>query len=799
MTEPASSARARATQSYLDRLGIRPRRPRARPVVEGIEIGEAEMLPPEADLPSAEDLALTQRRPSGVAEGPNLAGERIGTELSGEIPREWLLASGGETREQMIARTDRAADRARRQREQEAAYERNRDAAYDRSLLDGLQADNRVNAVGEGVIQGLTLGFGDEIGAAGRVLTGAADDYESERDRLRGNLELAQREAPTAYGVAEFAGSMVPAMAVPGAAPGASLTRRVLTSTLTGAGFGGASGVGHSNADTWQEVAREGGRDALIGGALGGGVELGMEGGRRLLHRLGPAPEGMPTPGGDFTPEQWAEARRRMDAGDPSIFDDMTRREGIEEEAAIRRIRSTADDAAMTDVRRAGDHPGAYRELARRLDETGISPRGSVWESRAGDAQTRAARIEDQAGRQIGRVTQQMDDAARSPGVDERLLSNTDDEIEAFTAQGRAERDARRALEEQATAAAPRGRQRQRPVRERPERPVDPGYEPTSADEARAAVIEGTDPALVRYASADDPSRGFYGGTVTVLDDTGRARAVPGGNAVDTLRADADAMRRAATTPEQRAAAERMAELADDLERVAPERYSQAQARLRALDEEAGYGSRYPNAATVTPDRIERARNARQAVRADMDLAVERTLGVDALRDLEAARARFGTARTVADLGDRGTMRAAGNRQITPSETLMGAASMSREGPWYARAWDAAKGVIATRFLRSNEHALGAAWREAQGDALARDIVRRLNATPETAPMARALAEAQRRGPRAFGIALVVLGERSPEVQAVASEVMQAAEEDPTGGIGAPLEDIEIDDPTGGL
>lgn len=859
MADPAATRRYLQTMGALGRARRpieldevvidAPRRPAGRGGIEidDVMIGsarrEAPGLPPVPNETVVDEIEVigtpprldpvAERVGSMLAPRPAPPAEEEEPEVIGARPRVDL--SQGEWMDNIRARS--SADRRvqegaehRRMLERDDAdrYERELGAAYDRSFLEGLEMDNRVNAMGEGVVQGLTLGFGDELGAAGRVLTGAADDYELERDRLRGNIDIARREAPGAYGTAEFIGGMAPAMAVPGAGPGASLTRRVLTSTLGGAGFGGLSGVGHSTADRWQDVAREGVDEALIGGITGGGMELGMSGLRSARDRFRTAPEGTPRPGDDFTPEQWAEAERRMDAGDPDLFDAMTTRSGLEDSAATRRVRSTADSASLADVRRAGDYHGpggeGYRGLARDLDETGISPRRSLTTART--AQERAARLENQAGRELGAVRERMDDAAR--GADDRILANADDELEvlgrrpprvpepelppsplvdrealdaidaATTPEWRASLDPEtrrtldtldrafargnsRAQDNVSTGAARRGRRpegvslRDREgasvidaaPAERPPRSIEPGYEPVPVDEAAREVHRAADPALVRYS-----------GTLTTLDEAGRARQTPGGSTADRLRAEADQALARATTREQRASAMQLRELADDVARLEPETYSQAQGRLRALDEEAAYGTRYPNATGASPERTNRARSTRQGVREDMDLAVERTLGPEAVREAQAARGRYGTARAVGVLSERGAEREAANLQAGLGDTIAIQNALGQNAPALTRITNAIEGVVVNRYLRGSGHAIIATAQEMQSDAMARAIVRRLGEQPVTEPLARMLAEAQRRGPRAFGNAMLMALRDQPEAAAVIEPVVRAFNED---------------------
>lgn len=805
-----------------------------------ITIGRAR-IEPEPSAPSIEDRTLDmigRARPGRVA--PDASTTRraeiaLATGPGGGIPEAWVRDTGGETQ----AQADTRVAAARRRREQQAAYERSRDAAYDESLLEGMQADNRVNAVGEGVVQGLTLGFADELGGAARAAFGPrapgrdrsfGERYENERDALRRNAAHAQQEAPGAYGTAEFVGGIVPAMAIPGAGPGASLTRRVVTSAAGNALYGGLSGAGHSEEEDMIGVARDAGAEALIGAGTGAAMELGMAGLRSGRDMMRGAPDGTPRPGGDFTPEQIAEAERRMDAGDPDVFNAMTQRERVESAAAQRRVRSTADSAALTDVRRAGDYNGpggeGYRGLARDLDEFGISPRGSI--TFADAAQRRAAQIENQSGRALGRVRQQMDDAARTLDVDERILSNADDELDDVIGAARreapiasaAERQAERSLppnpladdatraeldaidasttqewrasldpetrrtldsldpafargntranDQVGTGAARRGNRPQGvSMRDRadatiidepgqrppsPTRSLEPGYEPVDPADARRAVTLRNDPARVRYDQA-----------------------------AERLRNEARALRQSAVTPAQRAQADSLDELARSLGAREPETMSEAVQVLRGLDSEAAYGRQYPNAPDAGP-RVELARQGRRAVRAAMDEPVGTVLGPEALAEYQGQRGRFGAARATSVMGERGAEREAANLQMGLGDTIAAHGGLNRNpdaGP-ITRIANAVEGVIVQRYLRGGLHTAIAAGMERQSDAMASAIVRRLSEQPVTEPMARALAEAGRRGPRAFGEALVQVLRDRPEVAQDIEPIVRAVNEDGT-------------------
>lgn len=848
--------RAQRAQSYLDMLGIG-RRSRRRPVVD-VEVGEARVEPaPSSEDRALEALAAAEPGRSSVDTSTTRRAE-IALAMDHDIPAGWVRGARGETQADANAREERARAEAaaeierERRRADPGQRTRNMIAAMPEAsgralgelaerpitgpLVQGLTYlpgsfldDDTLDASLHGTTQGLTLGFADEIVGA---TTPHNESYQAARDRVRGQRDEAQRDAPWTYGIAEFAGSAPYSALIPSAGPGASLTRRVLTSGGVGAGFGGVTGAGHSRHDyDTPEFRSDIYRDTAIGGAMGAGTELAFAGGRALRDRFRAAPEGTPAPGRDFTPEQQAQIRAARDT-DPDTWAMAREREAAEDAAAARRVRSTADSAALSDVRRAGDYHGpggeGYRGLARDLDETGIMPRRSL--GSASDAQLRAARIQEEAGEQLGRVRQRMDDAALdldSVQLDAPdMIANTPEDLARLEreflereavreASERARREAVRAAGPDATAQTPNRPNRPAPTPSRPSAASRMQWEeadgipPTEADAlaTRRQILSARDPALVRYS-----------GDVVTLDDAGRAHQVPAGTAAERLRAEASEATRSATTREQRASAAQVDQLAADMERLGPESYSRAQTRLRALDDEAAYGTRYPNAQGASPERTSRARSARQGVRGDMDLAVERTLGPKALRGAQGARGRYGTARAVEVMSERGAEREAANLQASLGDTMAIHAGLSRNGTLTDRVWSAVEGVVVNRYLRGRGHAAMATLGEMHSDALSREIVRRLAANQATTPASRALAEAARRSPRAFGVALMTLARDNPDVQheatAAAVELGAIGNIDPrdaTGGLGGPasegaptpepmrLEDIDPDDPAGGF
>lgn len=120
---------------------------------------------------------------------------------------------------------------------------------------------------GRGVLQGATLGFGDEIagglGAAGQAikklsLSDVVSDYVSNRDSERKANEEAKTRSPIAYGTGQVGGAVASSLVAPGA--GAAKI----------AAMGAAEGLGSSNADlTTGKGAFDAALDTAKGGATG--------------------------------------------------------------------------------------------------------------------------------------------------------------------------------------------------------------------------------------------------------------------------------------------------------------------------------------------------------------------------------------------------------------------------------------------------------------------------------------------------------------------------------------------------
>lgn len=116
-----------------------------------------------------------------------------------------------------------------------------------------------------------TLGFGDEASAAVRSLT-TGQSYKSLRDEQRAANEAAYQANPGSY-AAGGALAIVPTLAA--AAPkfvASTLGGKALQAATTGAGIGGVSGAGNSEADSLEGVAADAVEGAGLGAATGGAL-----------------------------------------------------------------------------------------------------------------------------------------------------------------------------------------------------------------------------------------------------------------------------------------------------------------------------------------------------------------------------------------------------------------------------------------------------------------------------------------------------------------------------------------------
>jgi hypothetical protein len=169
----------------------------------------------------------------------------------------------------------------------------------------------KLAAVGRGVMQGGSLGFGDEVWgglrAVGDALPGSLggdtsgrgfwEMYRQNRDGVRRGNETAKQDQGGAYLTGEILGGV--ALPLPGGAAlkGASLGARALRAAGQGAALGGTYGLGSSASDVTQGEIGGAALDTAIGtglGAAGGALAEGVvaplaKAGGKLVGKAGDA------------------------------------------------------------------------------------------------------------------------------------------------------------------------------------------------------------------------------------------------------------------------------------------------------------------------------------------------------------------------------------------------------------------------------------------------------------------------------------------------------------------------------
>jgi hypothetical protein len=130
--------------------------------------------------------------------------------------------------------------------------------------------DQTMQDANTGIRQGLTLGWGDEIYAAGlapieALVSGKfSGSYDRALEKLRARGKEAQERSPVAYGVGNVAGgAMLPLTA---GANAVTIPGRMAVGGATGAAVGGISGAGEGEGLTGKATG------ALTGAAIGAGI-----------------------------------------------------------------------------------------------------------------------------------------------------------------------------------------------------------------------------------------------------------------------------------------------------------------------------------------------------------------------------------------------------------------------------------------------------------------------------------------------------------------------------------------------
>ena len=125
-----------------------------------------------------------------------------------------------------------------------------------------------------GVASGVTLGFDDEIAAGLQTGAGLWGDYEATRDGFRREKGEMAEDNPAVNFTGELAGGLLTGtglvkggVTLAGKAVGRPFTQKAGLMALEGAGYGAATGVGHSEGGLSENI-----KDASLGALTGFGV-----------------------------------------------------------------------------------------------------------------------------------------------------------------------------------------------------------------------------------------------------------------------------------------------------------------------------------------------------------------------------------------------------------------------------------------------------------------------------------------------------------------------------------------------
>lgn len=133
----------------------------------------------------------------------------------------------------------------------------------------GRAAPTQAESAIAGGLQGVTLGFGDELTGAIGALTGQGG-FSGVRDSARENIEAAREANPKTFLGAEVAGSLAPGLAAQriGLTTLPASTATAKRVGAEGAAVGGVAGLGSAEGDILEQGSQSTG-GAVIGGALG--------------------------------------------------------------------------------------------------------------------------------------------------------------------------------------------------------------------------------------------------------------------------------------------------------------------------------------------------------------------------------------------------------------------------------------------------------------------------------------------------------------------------------------------------
>jgi hypothetical protein len=808
------SERSEAARAFLARLGVRQaerpvratntRPPRAREVsreefervrrggsvsgIDDVEIGEARMEEPI-------DSAQFSRRPSGAAPSTTRDADLAMALDSGRRPDRSAWGAAAELAPEPIppawvrggASIESPESVQRRERERTAGTERDRAraAAYRRApVTEGLAGDimglsDESEAMAEGATQGVSLGFADEAGGAFNAATGD-QSYGEARDEIRQRAARLRAENPGAYGVGEITGSLLPALALPGA-NARSVGGRVFQAGGMGAGVGSVQGYGTSEADTLSGQARDTARGGAYGFGFGAGGQLIGEGASAMFN-ANRVVDGAPVGGRDFTPEQQAA----IDA-DPGLSDMARQRARVERRAANQRVAATLPDEDVAGLERIGaEYDDGIRGLARDLDESGIAPR-----------RTRPTTTQ----------VQRRAEAAMRPAAEPRVAGIDDEALPPGVRPGQFPDD-------EAAAGLPRSGERppMGPARNQigPDPEVRRPFDPARTEEARLRALQAEDPEGWASALREDEARRAAGyrplgegperigpapsteGATPRPGARGRVRGASAEPRVEGIDAERPARDAVILGPD---------DVADDVADDAPIDFSEGMM--------AGDTPRSPRPPMTEEHRAQQRANIlaaeRRERRGGQSFAThdERTWPVDLAQTREVPPAPPPTPAQPPPLPRRAAPEPAQAPQAQRPQVDLGrwdAPDVQPPAPPVGRTPGQRAGEVVTRSAREGElardlrplggegslteraRAVASEWarmpqqraaaNEIQSDMLANEIVAQLQRNAGTRTFGSMLDRELQRGYRSYGLALMTLMNRNPEVANVVGQTI---------------------------
>lgn len=224
-------------------------------------------------------------------------------------------------------------------------------------------------------VQGLTLGFGEEIEAAARSLF-SDRSYDEIRDDLRGDLnEFRDKRPVEAFGLELLGGLVLPGGAFGAGIRGAKTAGQLLKRTVLSGGAGGAiAGSGFSDADAESDpgqLAFDTAVGAGIGAATGVAVPVASDLGRRVLRAVRePNPQLAAT----------RAIQQRIDDAGKTPDEVMAELDEMRASGLPEPIIADTDDVLRTGAAIAAARPNPERQVARDFLQRRQADEGELFE-----------------------------------------------------------------------------------------------------------------------------------------------------------------------------------------------------------------------------------------------------------------------------------------------------------------------------------------------------------------------------------------------------------------------------------